>query len=343
MEKKPGRFLKLDANEGRCVLTEAELASLLQPEVAQRYPDARPLENRLASWFGLHAGQIIATAGADDAIDRIFRAYGGPGKTILTTTPGFVEFLDTCLRTKSTFKSVYREPGEAFPLEAFLAVLNREKPAITILASPDNPAGTLIDEQAIFAIAETCKKTGTLFVFDITYIDFAEDYPLLETSFARLPWIVLTGSFSKSRGLAGFRAGWAACSSENTTIIDTLRDFGPPYSLSAPAIQAALMAIEVGDRFQAFVERVRTERRILTAKMAQLGAKTWQSQANFVTVNIENAQEFAERLLKEGIRVRTWLASPESRKLVRITCPGNEDEFEYLLSAIDAAQAGGKS
>lgn len=343
MKKKPGRLLKLDANEGRCVLTEAELASLMQPEVAERYPDARPLENRLASWLDLRAGQVIATAGADDAIDRIFRAYGGPGKTILTTTPGFVEFLDTCLRTKSTFKSVYRELGEVFPLETFLAALNHEKPAIAILASPDNPAGTLIDEQAVFAIAETCKKTGTLFVFDITYIDFAEDYPLLEKSLASLPWIVLTGSFSKSRGLAGFRAGWAACSSENTTIIDTLRDFGPPYSLSSPAIQAALMAIEAGERFQAFVERVRSERRILTAAMARLRAKTWQSQANFVTVSIENSKEFAERLLNEGIRVRTWPASPESRKLVRITCPGNADEFEYLLSALETAQARGKS
>lgn len=343
MEQQSSMFLKLDANEGRCVLTDTELASLLQPEVAQRYPDARPLENRLADWLGLRPGQVIATAGADDAIDRIFRAYGGPGKMVLTTTPGFVEFLDTSIRTQSAFMSVYREPGDPFPLEAFVQTLLREKPAIAIVASPDNPAGTLIDEQAVFSVAETCKKTGTLFVFDITYIDFAENYPLLEKSLANLPWIVLTGSFSKSRGLAGFRAGWAACSSENTTIIDTLREFGPPYSLSSPAIKAALLAIEAHDRFTAFVARVRSERKILQVAMERFGAKTWQSQANFVTVKLESAQEFAYQLLQQGIRVRTWPANPESSQLVRITCPGNTEEFEYLLSAIQRLQAGGKS
>jgi len=121
-------WLKIDANEGRCILSEEQLGRVLSPEVARRYPRADLLEKDLAAYFGVEENQVIATAGADDAIERAFRALAGPGSKILTTVPGFVEFLDAAKRTKATFVPVRREPLSVFPAEKFCSLIASEKP-----------------------------------------------------------------------------------------------------------------------------------------------------------------------------------------------------------------------
>ncbi|MEM7393652.1 MAG: hypothetical protein AAF492_15005, partial [Verrucomicrobiota bacterium] len=67
--------LKVDANEGAPpppVLLE-HLATLT-PERLAHYPNASQLEAMLASRFQLDPRQVIVTAGADEAIDRVCRA-----------------------------------------------------------------------------------------------------------------------------------------------------------------------------------------------------------------------------------------------------------------------------
>ncbi|HWP68310.1 MAG TPA: aminotransferase class I/II-fold pyridoxal phosphate-dependent enzyme, partial [Rectinemataceae bacterium] len=200
--------LKLDANEGLCVLDETQLARLLSPEVARRYPRADLLEGELADFFGVEPRQIIATAGADDAIDRAFRALAGPASRIASTTPGFVEFLDASARTQAIFVSLYNRPGDKFPVDRFRSLIAAEKPAIAVIASPDNPSGTMLSVDDFLRVSEACGAENAVFLLDVTYIDFADDQALFRTAMAT-PGVLLTGSFSKSRGLAGFRAGWA--------------------------------------------------------------------------------------------------------------------------------------
>ena len=332
-------WLKVDANEGSCVLDAEQLGRVLSPEIACRYPMAELLEKDLAAFFGVETGQVIATAGADDAIERAFRALAGEDSKVLTTTPGFVEFLDACRRTKATFVPVRRNPLSVFPLDEFVSRIAAEKPVLAVIASPDNPAGTMLGMDEFRSVAEACAACGTVFLLDITYIDFADDLSIFQTAL-ETPSVLLTGSFSKSRGLAGFRAGWAMAAKATEGLIGRLREAGPPFSLSSPAIEAARIALaEGGARYARFVKRIAEERTALEKILSAMGTRTWPSQANFVSAFVPDAQAFVMALRAQGILVRYWPGNSDAEGLVRITCPGEETSFERLKNALERMEA----
>ncbi|PKL06078.1 MAG: hypothetical protein CVV53_06185 [Spirochaetae bacterium HGW-Spirochaetae-9] len=258
---------------------------------------------------------------------------------MLTTTPGFVEFLDACRRTKATFIPVRRDPLSAFPLDKFLSRITAEKPVLAVISSPDNPAGTMLGLNEFRSVAEACAACGTIFLLDITYIDFADDASIFGAAL-ETPGVLLTGSFSKSRGLAGFRAGWAMAGKAMEGLIGRLREAGPPFSLSSPAIEAARIALAEGTtQYAHFVKRIAEERKALEKILSAMGARTWPSQANFVSALVPDAQAFVLALRLQGILVRYWPGNSEAEGLVRITCPGDETSFQRLKDALERMEA----
>lgn len=338
-------WLKLDANEGSCVLDPEQLARVLSPEIARRYPKAATLEKALAARLGLPPSQLIATAGADDAIERAFRVLAGPGSPVLTTVPGFVEFLDASARTHAPFIGVYRRPGSPLPVEELLKKIDEEKPGLVVLSTPDNPCGQMLPVEDFRKLAAACSDSGAIFLLDITYLDFAQDDRILEEALAT-PGVLVTGSFSKSRGLAGFRAGWAASGDAGSTLIGRMRDAGPPFSLSSPAIEAGLIALaECQERYGSFVAHIVRERQRLESLIGRLGWETWPQKANFISLFVPDARYFVEELREQGILVRYWPGNRDAEGLVRITCPGNDSELVRLETALERlarTQKGGR-
>jgi histidinol-phosphate aminotransferase len=334
--------LRLDANEGRPCLPPAAIASLIDSELLRRYPDSRPLEAAIAARLGLSADRVVATAGADDAIDRAIRSAGrgraGPAggfrpaagfepATVLSTAPAFEEYAAAAARSGSRYVSVPRAPDGPFPLSALLEAIRAERPALVVVASPDNPGGGTISLGELRELA----GAGAPVLFDVAYSDFDEEREAYDAA-AGLPGVVATGTFSKACGLAGLRAGWAAGSAAD---IAALREAGPPYALGTFAAAAALAALESGgEAKEAFVAEVRRERPILQSALAALGARTWAGRANFVAAFVPDSAAFAAALAALGVRIRTWKGKPDREGLIRITCPGDGAEFEALLEAL---------
>ena len=137
-------MLRLDANEGRCILSEEDLREILSPEIARRYPMRELLEIPLAEKLGLPSSCVLATAGADDAIDRTIRSLAGPGGLIMSTSPGFVEFLEAAQRSSARFKEIKKDPFEPFPIDDICRCVRALTPRLLILSSPDNPSGVVL-------------------------------------------------------------------------------------------------------------------------------------------------------------------------------------------------------
>src|SRR6185503_5136585 len=87
--------LKLDANEGPAA--PDELAATLrevESEAVRRYPgpgaaDKGALERAIAERLSIDAARVLVTAGGDEAIDRVCRAYLEPGREIVLPSPTF--------------------------------------------------------------------------------------------------------------------------------------------------------------------------------------------------------------------------------------------------------------
>ncbi len=327
-------MLRLDANEGRCLLSERDLREILSPEIARRYPVRGLLEEPLAARLGLPHECVLATAGADDAIDRAVRTLAGPGGLVMSTHPGFVEFLAAAQRSSAHYDSIPKDPFGPFPIDLLCETIAARRPQLIILSSPDNPSGRVLTRLDLARIADACAKAGSIFIFDATYGDFSLTSATPADAF-EFSNVLVSGSFSKSRGLAGFRIGFIAGNMEMKGIIARLAEAGPPYSLSSSAIEAGRRALSLDPEIVArFVDEVRREVRELREQLSGLGYRVSESEANFVLVQSVDVNEFAGALRDRGILVRTWGAKPGYEGLVRITVPGDSREFDELTRAI---------
>ena len=326
-------MLRLNANEGRPCLPPAAIAALIDSETLRRYPESKSLEVLIAERRGLKPENVLATAGADDAIDRAIRSFGTAGACVLSTAPAFEEYAAAAARTGSRYVCVPRAPDGPLPLADLAAAIASEKPALVVVASPDSPGGGVIAASELRELAARAREVGAAILFDVAYADFDEGREIYEEALG-LPGVVSTGTFSKAYGLAGLRAGWAAGPAD---AIARMRESGPPFSLSTFSVAAATAALRLGEETkESFVAEVRRERPLLQEALAAFGAKTWPSGANFVTAYVPDAGAFAEALLAKGGKIRSWLGKPGRDGMIRITCPGDEAEFRTLLGAIES-------
>jgi histidinol-phosphate aminotransferase len=325
-------LLRLNANEGRPCLPPEAVAALLSDETLRRYPETQALEAALATRKGVDSDRVIATAGADDSIDRAIRSFGRAGATVLSTAPAFEEYAAAAARSGSHYVSVPREPDGPFPLAALLAAIRAEKPALVVVASPDSPGGGVISAAELRELVGRAVEVGARVLFDVAYSDFDEGREVYDAALG-IAGVIATGTFSKSYGLAGLRAGWAAGAAED---IARMREAGPPFSLCTFSVAAALAALGSGEAAkEAFVAQVRRERPRLQAALTELGARTWPSRANFVTAYVPDAAAFSAALASEGIKIRSWVGKPGRKGMIRITCPGEESEFARLLASLE--------
>ncbi len=326
--------LKLDSNEGP-LPAPALLAALatLDPEALRRYPDVSTLEATLASRVGVAPDRVIVTAGADDAIDRVCRAYLGVGRTLLLSEPTF-EMFDHFAKLSGA-GALARVPwrcGE-FPLAAFLDRLE-EQPAVIAVVSPNNPTGAIATVADIRRLAEAAPNA--LVLLDHVYVEYADED--LTPAVIDLPNVVVLRTLSKAWGLAGCRIGYAIASPD---VIATLRTAGAPYSVAAPSVALALRQLSGGgERLQTHVTRVREERAALCVHLTSLGLEPLPSQANFILAECGVLAPFLTAALAAlGIVVRGFPHRPGLTTAIRITLPGDAAAFERLGEAFETILA----
>lgn len=329
---RPG-VLRLDRNEG-LLPSPAALAELAQadPQLLRRYPDVSELTARLAARFGLSPERVIVTAGADEAIDRICRAYLPPGRALLLPDPSF-EMLDQYAALAGG--ELVRVPWvrDAFPSKGFLEQID-ERTGVIAIVSPNNPTGGVASLADVRRIAVAAPDA--LVLLDHAYVEYADED--LTAAVLDIPNVVITRTLSKAWGLAGCRVGYAIGDSH---IIAVLRAAGGPYPVAGPSLALAARQLEHGARSLAsHVARVRDERAALTKQLASRGLSPRRSQANFVFVECGKRAKFcAAGLAALGVLVRDFTNRPGITTALRITLPGEPAAFERLTNALDTVLA----
>jgi len=326
-------MLRLDSNEGVSSSREllAELASA-DVELLRRYPDVAPLEHALAAMLGVDAERVIVTAGADEAIDRICRAYLEPGRTLLLPEPSFDMFDRFAALANG---EVTRVPwtADAFPAAAFESQIDA-RTAVIAIVSPNNPTGgvaTLADVRRIAA-----KAPQAVLLLDHAYVEYADDD--LTHGVLDLPNVVVVRTLSKAWGLAGCRIGYAV---GEASVIAVLRAAGGPYPVAGPSIALALARLRSGAAsLRPHVTRIREERAAITAQLVARGARVRGSQANFVLADFGTRAPFVWAALRaRGVLVRDFLDRPSLAGQLRITLPGEPRDFAQLSAALELALA----
>jgi histidinol-phosphate aminotransferase len=319
--------LYLDGNEGIAIAPELlKEIGALDVEIVRRYPKNRPLEQLLATRFDLPREQVLVTAGADDALERIIRATVSPGTEALMPVPTFEMIERYVLLAGGHVNPVLWLEG-ALPLDALLAKINVRTSLITIV-SPNSPTGLTVSIDAIGAISAAAPDR--LILVDLAYVEFADRD--ITADVLQLPNTVVTRTLSKAYGIAGARVGYALGSAE---AIALMRAAGHPYAVSSISIALAMRRLESGqDEMTRWVARVRKERAELIDMLRSRGVSAGPSEGNFIFVTHPDAAGIRHGLALRGIGVRGFPGIHHLENSLRITLPGEPEAFKRLYDGL---------
>lgn len=313
----PGIDLYLDGNEGPLPANEPLL---------RRYPDVSALQQALAARHGHDPAGIAIGAGADELLDRLCRAFLGPGDVCLAPAPCFAMLPRYVGLAGATLRAV-PWPHGPFPRQALLAAAGPTV-KVVVLTSPNNPTGAVATDDDLLAIARALPTT--LLVCDLAYVEFAERDPTM--ALRTLPNIVVLRTFSKAFALAGLRVGYALGAPD---VLAAVRVAGSPYPVAAPSLRAAAAALAVGPDPR-LLARIADERRLLARLLRERGFTVPDSEANFVFAVAKTAaaaRTLVSALAAHGIAIRTF-DDAALAAAVRITCPGDAAACARLTAAL---------
>ncbi|RMF09494.1 MAG: histidinol-phosphate transaminase [Alphaproteobacteria bacterium] len=299
------------------------------------YPDgdATALRQAIAARHDIKPDNIVCTAGSEQMLHLLVRAYAGPGDEVLYPRYGFLVY---ALAAKSAGATPVEAP-QAVDHTDIDVILNHvtARTRIVFLANPNNPTGTYLPAVDIRRLRENLPRE-VLMVVDEAYAEYVDrpDYesamPLVENSDNN---VVVTRTFSKAYGLAALRVGWTYCPPPVVDVIRRIR-----YSFAVTTLGQVSAIAALGDRDHLARAKAHNDAWLpwLTAELEALDIKVTPSVANFALAHFRGGAEEAKaadaHLRRDGIIVRP-VAGYGLPQCLRITV-GREHENRKLIDSL---------
>lgn len=331
-------LVKLDAMENPFRLPEPlqrALGARLGRVAINRYPGqcAADVAAALARFVELPAGcKLMLGNGSDELIDLLSVACNVPGASILAPEPGFVLYRLSAKLRGLRFVGVPLTSEFELDAAAMLAAIERERPALTYIAYPNNPTANLWDDAVIDAIVAAVGAQHGLVVFDEAYQPFSS-----RSWLPRMPahdHVLVMRTLSKF-GLAGVRLGYLC---GKAALIDEVDKVRAPYNVSVLNAEATLFALEHADEYARQAAMIRDERQRLQATLRSLpGVRAFASEANMILLRVSDAARTFEGMKARGVLVKNVSAlHPLLAQCLRITV-GTPQENALMIDALKAS------
>jgi len=177
---------------------------------------------------------------------------------------------------------------------------------LVFIANPNNPTGTFLSADAVTAFLERVQATHgnrVTVVLDEAYNEYLSDDIRLDSValVKRFANLVVSRSFSKAYGLAGLRVGFGMAQPVLTDLMARVRQ---PFNVNSLAQAAAMAAFEDDDFLVRSAEVNAAGKQQLQEAFDRLGLRYVPSYANFVLVEVGDANAVNQALLKRGVIVR---------------------------------------
>lgn len=330
--------LLLDKNEQSldvpAMIKQKMLASFMETNL-NRYPSSNlaALEEKVADYCGLQAGQIALAPGSASIITTLLNYFAINGKRIIINQPSYSLFEYHC--------NTYNIPYEPWMLNDNLQFDVNEMPVpdantIVIITSPNNPVGNAILPGDLTYLLTT--YPDTLFILDAVYCEFgAHDFTGWVNQYNNL---MVLRSFSKAFPVAGIRLGYVCA---QPAMINVVKKLLLPFSINAlTQIFAEQVLFDPG-----FMEDARNRVKQTIAERERLyrfmrlyfdkeEVKVYPSQGNFLLITF-NSKTLHEKVISHldeaGIKVLNTHGQKMLEQSIRVTI-GTPNENDILLDAM---------
>lgn len=331
-QPKDMKYIKLNTNESPFPPSEGVLAAVKEnADKLNLYPDPEcaELKDEIAGLYGVERENVYVSNGSDDILNFFFLGFCGGGAIFPDITYGFYK----------VYAELYGVDYKRIPLCDDFSIdpsdyMNADKNIV--IANPNAPTGLTLGLDKIEEILESNKDNMVL--VDEAYVDFGgESCVPLTKKYSNL---LVVGTFSKSRSMAGARLGFAIADKEIISDLEKIKYSTNPYSINRLTLAAGAAAIRDNKYYMDNCKLVIAAREYTTAELRKMGFSVLDSKANFIFAESDriSGKELYEKLKARGILVR-YFGSDRISNFVRITI-GTREQMESLVSAVASVLEG---
>lgn len=293
-----------------------------------RYPDPRQTELKglISRIKGIPVENIFIGNGSDEGIDLCFRIFCEPGiDNVVSIAPTYGMYRVAADINNIKVKEVQLGADFSLPVEDLLGACDSNT-KLMFICSPNNPTGNAFPVDEILTLAEQFE--GMLIV-DEAYIDFSSQESL-SGYISRYPNLIVMQTLSKAYGMAALRLGMAFGNERTISLFSKVKY---PYNISLAGMEKAKSLLK--RNVSAEVEMIRSERKHLAEALTTLPKvrKVWPSDANFLLVEVDDAEKTYKELLERQVIVRDRSKVVGCSGCLRITV-GTKEENDKVLAVL---------
>lgn len=298
-----------------------------------RYPDreARALREAIGDLHGVGSEEVFCANGSNEVLQCLLLAYGGAGRAAAVFEPTYALHSHIASLTATEVVRAWRSEDHLVDLEAAEALIDRERPVITFLCSPNNPTGRVEPPKVV---AHLLDRAPGLLVLDEAYGQFAPT-SALESKRSYGPAgrrLVVVRTFSKTWSMAACRLGYLVADRE---VVEACERVVLPYHLDSITQVAGRLALRHVTAMEERVASVNEERGRIAAAFADLPLETWPSDANFILFRPleRSSKQVWTDLLESSVLVRDCSQWRGLTGCLRVTVgtPAENDRFLHAL------------
>jgi histidinol-phosphate aminotransferase len=294
----------------------------------QRYPDPNSiaLRSTIAEHHGLALANVFVGNGSDEVLAHIFLALLKHDLPIL--------FPDISYSFYPVYCGLYGIKHSLIPLtdDFQIQVDDYMRPnGGIIFPNPNAPTGCPVKLADIERLL--IANPDSVVVIDEAYVDYGAESAV--SLIAKYPQLLVVHTFSKSRGLAGLRVGYAVGNSELIDGLTRVKDSFNSYPLGKLAQLGAATAIQDKAYFASTCAHVISSREQLITDLSRLGFNVLPSAANFVFAAHpqHDGVTLTAKLRERSIIVRHFSNPPRIAPFMRITV-GTDEQCAIFINAL---------
>ena len=327
-QPKERKYIKLNTNESPYPPSESVIrAAAVEAGRLNLYsdPECRELTDACAALHGVDRSQVLMTNGSDEILNFAFMAFSD------ATHP--VAFPDITYGFYPVFAELNGIPYQTVPLRSDFTVNPDDYIGIgknIVIANPNAPTGIALALSDIERIVAS--NPDNIVVIDEAYVDFGcESAVKLVGKYDNL---IVTGTFSKSRSLAGARLGFGIANAALIADMNTIKYSTNPYNVNRMTAAAGLAALSDNCYYMDNCKRIIETREFTRAALSELGFEILPSSTNFLFARSDaiDGLSLYLALRERGILVRHF-TSERIKDFNRITI-GTREEMEELILAV---------
>ena len=327
-QPKERKYVKLNTNESP--FPPSPTAIIKAKEEAERLmlysdPECRDAVKALADTYGVSTSEVILTNGSDEVLNFAFMAYCDKDNPAL--------FADITYGFYKVFAELGGIPYEQIPLRTDFTLALSDyigKRGTVFIANPNAPTGIALKPNELEELISENKNR--IVVIDEAYVDFGAEscIPLIK----KYDNLLVTGTFSKSRSMAGARLGFGIASEGIINDLTRIRYSTNPYNVNRMTAAAGVGALSDKEYFESNCKAIIENREWTKNELKALGFQMTDSLANFIFAKHDDVsgEELYLALREKGILVRHF-SDPKISDYNRITV-GSKAEMQILVDNI---------